>query len=87
MKRLEKEVFHANDALGVEKDGWKLKDLEFFKGQEIPGPFTTSEEEGKYQETAVNEKGNKTGCMLMWGRYTTKDIRFVHGYYFSDFYR
>ena len=44
MKALEKEGLQAKDALNLKKDASKLKDLEFLKQQQIPGPFTAVED-------------------------------------------
>ena len=56
MKALEKEGFQAKDALNVKKDASKLKDLEFLKQQQIPGPFTAVEGIKTFIESDLEDK-------------------------------
>ena len=56
MKELEKEGFEAKDALNVKKDASKLKDLEYLKNQQLPGPITSTEELKLLLESDLTEK-------------------------------
>ena len=51
MNVLKKKGFDAKDALNVKKDATKIKDLEYLKTQEIPGPFTLIDEIDKFIES------------------------------------
>ena len=46
----------SKDALNVKKDASKLKDLEYLKQQEIPGPFTTATDVKAFIESDTAEK-------------------------------
>ena len=56
MKALEKEGLQAKDALNLKKDASKLKDLEFLKHQQIPGPFTAVEDIKTFIESDLEDK-------------------------------
>ena len=51
-----KEGYQANDALNVKRDASKLKDLEYLKQQQIPGPFTAAEDIQLFIESDIEEK-------------------------------
>ena len=59
MKDLEKEGFQAK----VKKDASKLKDLEFLKQQQIPGPFTAAADIKTFIDSDI-EKKDKAGQAL-----------------------
>ena len=56
MKALEKEGLQAKDALNLKKDASKLKDLEFLKQQQIPGPFTAAADIKTFIESDIEDK-------------------------------
>ena len=59
MKELEQKGFDAKEALNLKKDASKLKDLEFLKNQDIPGPFSSAEEVDKYLESPKSDKAKQ----------------------------
>ena len=56
MKALEKEGLQAKDALNLKKGASKLKDLEFLKQQQIPGPFTAVKDIKTFIESDLEDK-------------------------------
>ena len=51
MNGLKKKGFEAKDALNVTEDTTKIKDLEYLKTQEIPGPFMLNYDIDKFIES------------------------------------
>ena len=48
-----KKGFEAKDALNVTEDTTKIKDLEYLKTQEIPGPFMLNYDLDKFIESDI----------------------------------
>lgn len=56
MHEMGEKGFQAKEALNIERDASKLKDLDYLKSQEFPGPLTTSEDVHTFCELDIPEK-------------------------------
>ena len=63
MNELKKKGFDAKDALNVKKDAAKIKDLEYLKTQEIPGPFMINDDIDKFIESDSMSDIDKQNCI------------------------
>ena len=63
MKELQTKVFDEKDLVNVKEDVFKLKDLEFLKSQNIPGPFAPAEVLKISWKKLVNRPLKTNECM------------------------
>ena len=68
MKELEIKDFTANEALNLTHENKKLSDLSVLKEQEIPGPFTSSNEIQSFMNSFPDSK-EKNKCLYLEVRY------------------
>lgn len=71
MRDLEVQGFTAKEALNLCKENKKLEDLTYLKSQDIPGPFTTSEEITNFMDSCLDSK-DKNKSLYIEVRYARK---------------
>ena len=72
MKELEQKGYESKEALNLKKDASKLKDLEFLKNQQIPGPFTSADDVDMYinSELTIKDKQDRLYIEVRYAKAT-----------------
>jgi hypothetical protein len=86
MHEMQKKGFQAKDALNMKKDASKLKDLEFLKSQDFPGPFTNSEDVQTYCDMDITEN-SKQGRLYVEVRYAKATCMSLNMKSLNSFFR